>query len=45
MVETVASEEAKSSLISMAQCRHRLAREAEEAERTDVARAPAEASA
>jgi len=45
MVETVASEEAKSSLILMAQCWHRLAREAEDAERTDVAWAPEEASA
>jgi hypothetical protein len=45
MVETVASKEAKSSLILMAQCWHRLAREAEDAKRTDVAWAPEEASA
>ena len=37
MVETVASEKARSSLILMAQCWHRLAREAEDAERRDVA--------
>jgi hypothetical protein len=45
MVETVASEKAKSSLILMAQCWHRLAREAEDAERRDVAWAPEEAGA
>jgi hypothetical protein len=37
MDETAAPEEAKLSLISMAQCWHRLAREAEDAERTDFA--------
>jgi hypothetical protein len=36
MVELVSSEEAKSTLFSMAQCWHRLAQEAEEFERGDV---------
>jgi hypothetical protein len=35
MVELVMSEKAKSSLFGMAQCFHRLAQEAEAAERTD----------
>jgi hypothetical protein len=40
MIERVASEAARASLVSMAQCWHRLARDAEEAERPEVVRAP-----
>jgi hypothetical protein len=43
MVETLVSEGAKSSMILMAEFWHRLAREAEEAERPDVVRAPEQA--
>jgi hypothetical protein len=45
MVETVASEEARSSLILMAQCWHRLAREAETRNGRAPRGAPEEAGA
>jgi hypothetical protein len=41
MIESVQGQQEKSSLLTMAQCWHRLATEAEQAERADVVWAPA----